>query len=380
MTIKLGELLIREKLITPEQLDEALKKHVIYGIKLGSSLVEMGYVDEDRLAQLLSEKLGVPRVGRKEVLGADKEAIGKLTGEFAAKYRVIPFRIDRNRLSIAISDPTNFKAIEEIGFITGCVITTYIAPDVLISRALARFYHLSRAVVSYHQVAPHFKKAKEDQEPQTVTFPMRSNSGELLNVTVPAEFEGFGSLPDLPEETVDDITSESNYRINKNQERYTLDQLSIDFAAASNREDVADVFIRYLGQEFTYCAIFVVHANTAVGWRGMSLGNRLQGFEKLKIQFNKPSVLQEVVQSRNYIRDILQENPCNSRILFALKVPPSRELLVMPVIMMDEVVAVVLVSVDRDSFRWRMMELGKLVRKMSLAFEKIIIKQKILMT
>jgi hypothetical protein len=52
----------------------------------------------------------------------------------------------------------------------------------------------------------------------------------------------------------------------------------------------------------------------------------------------------------------------------------------MPVIMMDEVVAVVLVSVDRDSFRWRMMELGKLVRKMSLAFEKIIIKQKILMT
>jgi hypothetical protein len=245
---------------------------------------------------------------------------------------------------------------------------------------LARFYHISRAVVSYHQVAPRDKKAKVDQDPHTVTFPMMSSSGELLNVTVPAEFEGFGSMPDLPEETETDMVSGMDYRNSKNPERYTLDQLSIDFASAGNREDVADVFIRYLGQEFTYCAIFVVHANAALGWRGMSLGIRLPNFEKLTIQFNKPSVLQEVVQSRNYIRDTLQEIPGNSKILSALKVPPLRELLVMPVIMMDEVVAVVLVSVDMDSFRWRMMELGKLVRKMSLAFEKIIIKQKILMT
>jgi hypothetical protein len=135
-----------------------------------------------------------------------------------------------------------------------------------------------------------------------------------------------------------------------------------------------------LGQEFSYCALFAIHAKAAIGWRGMSLGDNLPGFEQLNIPLNKPSVLQEVVLSRNYILDTLQENACNRKILTHIKIPSSKELLVMPVIMLDEVVAVVLVSVDRETFRWRMVELGKLIRKMSLAFEKIIINQKILMT
>jgi hypothetical protein len=137
MTLKLGELLVKENLITMEQLDAALGLHAIYGIKLGSSLVEMGYVEEDRLSQLLSEKLGVQRVGSKEVLSAEKEAVKKLSKEQAARYRVIPFRLERNYLSIAMSDPSNIVAIQEIEFITGSLIKTYIAPDILISKALS---------------------------------------------------------------------------------------------------------------------------------------------------------------------------------------------------------------------------------------------------
>jgi hypothetical protein len=380
MTLRLGELLLRENLITREQLDDALKKHAIYGIKLGSSLVEMGYVEEDRLSQLLSDKLGVQRVGSKEVLAADREAIGKLTGEQAARYRVIPFRLERNRLSIAMSDPTNFKAIEEIEFITGMVIKIYIAPDILISKALAKLYHLSSSAVSYQQVAPRIKKSHAHHAPPTVTFPMKSASGELLNVTVPAEFEGFGNLPELPEVTSIKTSSRMNYETGADLERCTFDHVSINLSAADSREDVANVIIRYLGQEFSYCALFDIHAKAAIGWRGMSLGTYLSGFEQLNVPLNKPSVLQDVVQSRAYILDKLQENACNRKILTQTKIPPSKELLVMPVILLDEVVAVVMVSVDRETFKWRMLELGKLVRKMSLAFEKIIINNKILMT
>jgi hypothetical protein len=379
MTLKLGELLLREKLITLDQLDDALKKHAMYGIKLGSSLVEMGYMEEDRLSQLLSEKLGVQRVGRKEVLAAEKEVVDKLTKEQAARYRVIPFRLERNVLSIAMSDPTNIMAIQEIEFITGSLIKTFIAPDILISKALSKLYHLSSSKFSYQQVTPRGKKSTTRHPPATVTFSITSETGELVDVTVPAEFEGFGNLPDLPEETAAESTSSEIHVPDENQQRCTIEQLSVNLAAADNREDVANAILQYLGREFSYCAIFDVHGKTATGWRGMALGTHLHEFNKLSIPLNKPSVLHSVVQSGNYVLDILHENTLNRKILSHMKISQPKELLVMPVIISHEVVSAVLISVDKETFKWRMIELGKLARMMALAFEKVAINNKLLM-
>jgi len=381
MTLKLGELLLREKLITLDQLDDALRKHAMYGIKLGSSLVEMGYMEEDRLSQLLSEKLGVQRVGSREVLAADTEVVNRLTKEQAARYRVIPFRLERNVLSIAMSDPTNIMAIQEIEFITGSLIKAYIAPDILISKALSKLYNLSSSKFSYQQVSPRGKKSHLRHPPPTITFPMKSETGEPINVTVPAEFEGFGNLPDLPEESAADAetTPVNNQAVGENQHQCTIEQLSVCLAAADSREDVANTILRYLGREFSYCAIFDVHGKTATGWRGMALGTHLHEFNKLSIPLNKPSVLHSVVQSGSYILDILQENTLNRKIITQMKIAQPKELLVMPVIVAYEVVSAIVVSVDKETFKWRMIELGKLSRMMALAFEKVAINNKLMM-
>jgi len=133
MALKLGELLLKEKMVTPGQLEEALKNHVVYGIRLGSSLVEMGYVDEDALAQLLSRKLGVPCVGRKELAAVPKGLIRDFPRSLVEAHSVVPLKLEGNRLSLAMADPTDFKAIEEVGFVTGHVVQPYIAPDFQIS-------------------------------------------------------------------------------------------------------------------------------------------------------------------------------------------------------------------------------------------------------
>jgi hypothetical protein len=100
---------------------------------------------------------------------------------------------------------------------------------------------------------------------------------------------------------------------------------------------------------------------------------------KLTIPLNKPSVLYNVVQSRCYVMDTLQVNTNNGKILSHLKISQLKELLVMPVIVSHDVVSVVVVSVDKETFKWRMIELGKLVHMMALAFEKIAINNKLLM-
>jgi hypothetical protein len=378
MTPKLGEILIKRKLVTQDQLDEALKQHSIYGIKLGSSLMVMGYLDEDRLSQLLSDSLGVPQAGHNDVLGADKAALEKLTGELASKYRSIPFRLERNRLSVAMSDPSNYKGIEELGFITGCIVVPHIAPDALISKALSEFYRISSSRFSYQLVTRRDNQEDTIQQAATVTFPIPMDSGEIVDVTVPAEFEGFANLPEYSEEAAEDDTAEMRGG-KASSERYSMDQLSMDLTKADNREDVADEVMRYLGQEYNSCALFSIQDKNVKGWRSMHLGVRLRSCERWSGSLDKPSVLQEVALLRNYIHGSLADNPDNKKLRSLLKLQPLQEVLVMPVIMQHDVLAIVLVSVDREALRWRLKELGNVVRKMSLAFEKIIIKQKILM-
>lgn len=374
MALKLGELLLQEKMVTPEQLEEALKNQMIYGIKLGSSLVEMGYIDEEVLARLLSTKLGVPCVGRKELAAVSKDLLRDFPRHLVKTYHVVPLRLEGNRLSLAMTDPTDFGAIEEIGFVTGHVVQPYIAPDVHISRALARYYNISSGEARYQQVADQRRKRGIDvaAKSATITMPSFTETGELLNVTIPAEFEGFASLHgDEP----DDV-----YMLSENVSRYSVDRVSLDFAAARTRDDVANVFIKYLGQEFTAAALFIVRGNAAVGWRGVSGGESVAGFADLNLLLSKPSVLRDVVESRNFSMGALINTPENRQILKVLQIRPEISLLVLPVVMLNKVVAVVLVTAEMDALGRRLAELQKLVRKASLAFEMLIIKNKILMT
>lgn len=372
MALKLGELLIKEGLITQNQLDEALKTQMIFGIKLGSSLIELGFVEEGQLLKLLSKKLGVPAVSRKEILNIPEKVIQTLPSSIAEKYRVVPLRLDNKRLSVAMSDPTDLKAIDEISFRTGYLVQPFIAPDLHISLALEKYYYTMRDQ-RYLKVSDTFRQREVTQPKAMIEVQVEKENGELLNIEIPAEFEGFDSLPDLPEEPMYGVVQET-------LSRYTIDKLSIEFAAARERDDVADVFIKYLGQEFTTGALFIVRGNAAVGWRGVAGGEKVANFSELSLLLSKPSVLRDVVETRNYSLDALINTPENNQILKVLNIRPETPLLVLPVIMLNKVVAAVLVSADMDALGRSLAELQKLVRKASLAFEMLIIKNKILMT
>ena len=100
----------------------------------------------------------------------------------------------------------------------------------------------------------------------------------------------------------------------------------------------------------------------------------------MNLELKKPSVLQDVVESRHFSLGTLISTPENRQILTTLNILPETSLLVLPVVMMNKVVVVVLVTVEMEDLGRRMAELQKLVRKASLAFDMLIIKNKILMT
>lgn len=136
---RLGEMLVRANLITPEQLDEALALQKTTGGRIGSILVKLGYVSEEQIASYLGRQYGVPPVDLSK--GAIDPAILKLVpAEVARKHLLIPLGRSGNILTVAMADPSNIVAIDEVRFITGHTIQPMVAPDTSIQNALNKYY------------------------------------------------------------------------------------------------------------------------------------------------------------------------------------------------------------------------------------------------
>ena len=105
MPVKIGEMLQKEGLITPQQLQEALTHQKQNGIKLGRALVSLGFVKDDEITGLLSRQYGVPSINL-ATFDIDATVLKVLPGETCRKYQVIPISRAGAVLSLAMSDPT----------------------------------------------------------------------------------------------------------------------------------------------------------------------------------------------------------------------------------------------------------------------------------
>jgi type IV pilus assembly protein PilB len=146
MTVKLGDLLLRAKLITPDQLDAALKSQREEGGKLGEALVRVGAVSDSAITETLSQQFGVPSIdlGSFEI---DPTVIKIVPAEVARKYGVLPVNKTGATLTIAMGDPTNVFAMDDIKFMTGYNVEPVVASEVALRKAIERHYGTPRSVV-----------------------------------------------------------------------------------------------------------------------------------------------------------------------------------------------------------------------------------------
>lgn len=137
----LGQILVEQGKITPEQLRIALQKQKDTGARLGQVLVSLGYLTEDQLIKTLEDQLGVSRVNLKEIK-VDHEAIEIVPKQLAQKYKVFPVKRTGDRLSVAMSDPLNLAALDDLHMSTGLLITPLLSTEAEIDEAISKFYGL----------------------------------------------------------------------------------------------------------------------------------------------------------------------------------------------------------------------------------------------
>lgn len=138
-SLRIGELLVQKGIITPEQLQEALKLQQQSGERLGRILIEKGWLTEDQLADVLSEKFNIPRV-RVDSYTLDPSIVNTIPVDLARRYKVIPlFRVE-DTLTVAMADPLDIFAIDALRQATGLRIQEVIATESDIEKAIDRYY------------------------------------------------------------------------------------------------------------------------------------------------------------------------------------------------------------------------------------------------
>src|SRR6188474_1095676 len=147
MAVRIGDLLLKEKRISPAQLQEALNYQKTNGGKLGFTLVHLGFVKDEEITALLSKQYGVPSINLTQ-FDVDASVIKLIPSETANKYQIVPLSRAGATLTIAMTDPTNVFAMDDIKFRTGYNVEPVVASELSISDAIQKYYQASKAAAA----------------------------------------------------------------------------------------------------------------------------------------------------------------------------------------------------------------------------------------
>src|SRR6478672_2546723 len=199
MPVRIGELLLKEKRISAEQLQQALTYQKANGGKLGFNLVKLGFVKDEELTALLSKQYGVPSINLAQ-FEIDPAVIKLIPAETAPKYQIIPLSRAGATLTIAMTDPTNVFAMDDIKFMTGYNVEPVVASETAVSDAITRYYPANAAPAPRMPALE--KKPKKEPVPQQAA---NLNNAATLEMVTRALEETAGDIAEDDVEMMEEI-------------------------------------------------------------------------------------------------------------------------------------------------------------------------------
>jgi type IV pilus assembly protein PilB len=137
---KLGEMLVKAQLITQEQLDEAMKIQRREGGKLGTLVVRQGFCSDQDIVSFLGMQYGVPAADLDQWPAIEPSVVALVPADLAMKHKVLPLQRSGNVLTLAMSDPTDIFAMDDIRFHTGYNVDPVVSSEMGLARAIERYY------------------------------------------------------------------------------------------------------------------------------------------------------------------------------------------------------------------------------------------------
>ncbi|MER3428589.1 MAG: type IV-A pilus assembly ATPase PilB [Pyrinomonas sp.] len=181
MSAKLGEILVREKLLTPQQLREAIDYQREHGGRLGYNLVKLGFVSDDMITAVLSRQYGVPSVNL-DLFEIDPKVLSLIPREVAEKYCVLPLSRVGATLTLAMADPTNVFAMDDVKFMTGLNVEPVVVSEASLQEAIEKYYNTSREIELAERVEPSNGRGNDGFLLDQLTLDIAEETGDGLEI------------------------------------------------------------------------------------------------------------------------------------------------------------------------------------------------------
>lgn len=329
--MKLGTLLLRNAAIGLAQLEAALRNQVLYGGRLGTNLVELGFIDLELLSTYLAELTGFPIATPTLLDDADKTLLDKLGADDAHRLRAVPIGYlgsGSDAIAVAMVDPTDGHAGEALGVRLGATINPYVVPEL---RAL---YYLERHFGTPRR-ARFIRTARPGSDPGLADNRRRSQpaGGIAMPPTLTLEPRRRRSSSGIP------LTHAVPTALSYGAACERID-------TATNREQIADTFVDYAKGRCDALVVVLIRDGNALGWRAYVAppGRPTRPIEELSLPLGGASALQAAHDSGEIFigPPPSPAKPVESTLWTALGAdPPPLEVLVLPILVKQRAVNLV---------------------------------------
>ena len=345
--MKLGTLLLRNAAISLTQLEAALRAQVIYGGRLGTNLVELGFVDLDALASFLGELTQLPVATRVLLENAAPETIALIDGAMAERLGAMPIAVGRPpepTLAVAMAEPFDLAALEELTEKAGMPVTPYVVPELRLLYYLEKAYGLprkARFVRSGTRRAPTAAGAGDDRRRS------QPAGGIVMPPAVRLEPRRRGRPSGVSSATADTIPPPPGppprdpTPVPRVAWAFAVDRLD----HTTQRDQIAEVFVDFAVGRFDALVVFLVRDGNALGWGGKLAGGGrpLTPFDQISLPLGPASAFQVAHDGMRLYHGPAPASvhPVENRLWEALGTPPPLDLIVAPILVKQRVVNLV---------------------------------------
>lgn len=366
--MRLGEALVKKGLITEEQLQESLKAQLIYGGHLGTCLIELGYIKEGDLGQMLAEIFKVGYASVEMIQDIPGNVIQTVPRKVVERCHAIPFGLNEKKLQVAMIDPRNIVAIDEISAVTACKITPWVAPEARIFQAMERYYDIPRRQ-RYITVCRDLDRGPlgvaEDPRLRYATGnpPWQASLADFSSDDS-AQSRGGPAAPPDDDPGIEPV--------------HDLGGVSKRLCAAEKLDSVADTLLAFASRQMARCIFFVVKGSKATVWASRGISERKAEGAGPTFPVG-PDTIFGLTLGRGDYRGPVPDDPRFRSFYEELKLDLPSEILILPLYLDDRLVAVFYgdggagASLDVDDEEYR-----RLAQMVTLSMNLVVIKKKIL--
>jgi type II secretion system (T2SS) protein E len=391
--MRLGNMLIRDARLSPAQLEAALAQQGRAGGRLGTILVEMKLIDADALTVYLGLELGIPIATRAALDRAKKAAVRLLTPEIAERFLCIPLLVQDRQLLVAMRDPHDLLALDELGMATGYRVIPRVAPEVRLHYYLERYYGVPRPdrfrALGDSVVAPPPRGRGDFVEPPPPPLPglppqvknpvavppppplrtservplaelvdydelattLAADSAEPMALSSTGPHRALSVGPGGRAAPAAAAAAAAAARVAAAASANTpppappVAEEILDLPAAlermqeaASRSEVADAIVAHARDVFDVAVLLVVRDDLAVGWKGF--GRQLDGerIESLLLPLATPSMFKTAAESAEVFLGAALPSALHAHLYKVLRAAAPRQAAVVPIVIRDRVV------------------------------------------